>query len=640
MKLFFNVLLLLGFTLLSGIDNLNAQNYFPTNEKAKKYYKKGIKNYREGDFRKAIGYFKKTLNKESDFVPAYYQLASIFYKRKDYKKSEEYYKKSIKIDSFFNTQVYYSVAIVLEKQGELEEALKYYEEFLNKSKLDGDHEKKARLKIRNLPFRINAIKHPVSFKPESLGKNINTGNNEYLPVLTGDNMKLIFTRRVNNQEDFYMSYRENGKWQKALPVEELNTLANEGAHTLTPDGKTMIFTVCDRRRTIGSCDLMVTKKIDGEWTKPSNLGSVVNSPFWESQPSISADGKVLYFASDRPGCIGGKDIWYSVKDRAGKWTAPVCLDTMINTPADDKAPYIHPDNRTLYFTSSGHIGMGGFDLFKSKEINGKWSKPQNLGYPINTVNDEGALFVSLDGKTAYFSTDRSQEAKRKNLDIYYFNLDDNLQPDRVTYVKGVVFDKKSLEKLSAKLELFDNSTGKRIVDIKTDKDTFLLPLKMGTDYNFSVSKIGYVFYSGRFDLQESNDVAKPYNLNIALTKIEKVSRHKTQPVVLNNIFFESNSAVLDTVKSGVELDKLVQLLVDNPQIRIRIIGHTDDTGSRTYNLKLSEDRAKAVYYYLIGKNINKNRLEYIGYGESKPVESNDSKEGRQKNRRTEFEILY
>ncbi len=625
--------------ILSSLNILGAQSCMLHDKKAKKYYNKGIKKFRAGDYDAAIKYFDKTIKREPDFVPVYYHLATIYYNRKKYNESEKYYLKSLEIDSAYNYQVYYSIALVLERQGKLEKALKYYKLFLKKSNIDGDLENKARFMVKNLPFRIYAINHPVSFEPISVGRAINTEEDEYLPVLTGDNSKLIFTRRVNNQEDFYMSINKNGIWHSAKPVKELNTPFNEGAHTLTPDGKIIYFTICNRNRTYGSCDLFVSRKINGKWGKPENLGKNINTAFWESQPSISADGKTLYFASNRPGCIGGKDIWYSTLDSLGKWSNPVCMDTMVNTIADEKAPYIHPDNKTLYFTSSGHTGMGGFDLFMSKKINGIWSKSKNLGYPVNTENDEGALFVSLDGKIAYFSTDRGTESKRKNLDIYYFYLDKKIKPDKVTYIKGIVFDKNSLKKLSAHLELYDNSTGKKIWDIKTDKDTFLLPLRYGIDYNFSVVKEEYLFYSGRFNLDDKNTSLKPFELNIGLVKIKEIEKVNTSPIVLQNIFFEYNSAVLDTISSKAELQKLIQLLNDNPAIKIRIIGHTDNIGSETYNLKLSKQRAKAVRDYLLEKNINKNRIDYTGYGDTIPVASNATEEGRRKNRRTEFKII-
>ncbi len=620
------------------VTPVNAQNFFPENRKAKKYYNKGIENIRKGHVNAAIDYFQKTIDKEPDFIPAYYQLANIFYKRNNFDKSEFYYKKSLQIDSAFNNQVYYSLAVVLEKQNKLGEALDFYKKFLTKSNKKGDLENKSRLKIKNLPFRIYAMSHPVSFDPQPVSNNINTENNEYLPVLTGDNSKMIFTRRIGNQEDFYVSTKKNGKWQKAKPLTELNTPGNEGAQSITPDGKTIYYTVCDRRRTYGSCDLVFSRKINGKWTKPHNLGKSINSPFWESQPSISADGRSLYFSSNRPGGIGGKDIWVSVKDASGKWTKPVCLDTTINTKADEKAPYIHPDNHTLYFTSSGHTGMGGLDLFISKKVNGKWSEAKNLGYPVNTENDEGAMFVSLDGKTAYFSTDRAKEGG-KNLDIYYFDLDTMIRPDEVTYVKGIVYDKNTLEKISSKLELYDNSTGEKIMELNTDKDTFLLPLIVGIDYNFSVTKEGYVFYSGRFDLNEDNTEVEPYELKIGMTKIDSLIRHKSKSIALKNIFFKYNSAELDTIGSGAELKKLLRLLQEHPQIRIRISGYTDNTGGEEYNLRLSQKRAKAVYDYLIGKNVNKDRLEYTGYGEAMPIDTNDTEEGRSRNRRIEFEIL-
>lgn len=630
-----NVILLMGFSI-----DTDAQEKvkYPNNSKAKKHFNKGVKYFKTGDYANALKYFDKTILKEPEFIKSYIYKASINYKNKNFKECENNYKNALKIDSLYDADIYYSLAIVLEDQMKLEEALTNYLKFLNSSEKNGRLEKKAKIKIKNIPFRIVALKNPVPFDPVIVGENINTPHLEYLPALTGDNHNMIFTRRINHQEDFFISSFENNKWQQAKPIIELNTRNNEGAHSISPDGRKMFFTVCDRSRTFGSCDLVVSEKRKGKWSKPLNLGKTINSTYWESQPSISSDGKTLYFVSDRPGCKGGKDIWYTQLDINNKWSFPICLDTTINTIFDDMAPYIHSDNKTLYFTSNGHPGMGGTDLFLSRKINNNWTKAKNLGYPINTQNNEGALFVTLDGKKAFFSSDRKEN---KNLDIYYFNVPDNIKPDMVTYIKGIVLDQESEKPLKANIVLYNNETGETVINLRTDLDTFFLALPYGIDYNLTVEQTGYAFYSDAFKLKESNTKINPFTLNISLSKILKHGENsESPPIVLNNIFFKSNSYELDTLLSKIELGNLLSLLKNNEGLNLKIIGHTDNVGDDFYNLDLSEKRAKSVYEFLINNNVGSLRLSFKGMGETIPIDTNETKEGRRKNRRTEFVILY
>ncbi len=624
-------ILLLSFVF---VFNVNAQSGI--DKKSKRLFKKGIDKFRDHNYLKSIDYFDKVIKRRPKFIKPYLYKASAYFELKQYKKSEEEYKKVLKIDSSYNSDINYSLALVLEKQKEYEDALKYYRVFIKESRKNAKLESKAKLKIRNLPFIISALKNPVEFEPIALDSTINSGFSEYLPTLTGDNSEMIFTRRINRQEDLYSSKFVDGKWQKATPITELNTLANESVQTISSDGKILIFTICERGRTIGSCDLFISKKEKNHWSTPHNLGARINSPYWDSQPSISSDNKTLYFSSNRPGGIGGKDIWVSHFINQ-KWSKPICLDTTINTKSDEQTPFIHADNATLYFSSNGHPGMGGSDLFFSKLINGKWSKAVNLGYPINTEYDEGALFVSLDGKSSYFSADRNSK-KNKNLDIYYFELPVFIKPNSVTYVKGFVYDKASKIPLKASIQLSDNNTGKFIQSIEAD--SFFIALPAGVDYNFTVQKDGYVFYSDRFVLDTSNSVNNPIVLNIALEKIpDNTAKTESNPIVLNNLFFKTNSSELDLSKSGIELNKLLLLLRNNKELHIQINGHTDNSGSTNYNRKLSIQRAKSVYDYLISQGIGSSRLKYQGYGETKPIVPNNTPENRSKNRRVEF-VIY
>jgi len=610
------------------------------NKKSLKYLRKGIGFYNKHKYIKSLKYFDKSILADTSFVKPHLYKASLFYELKQYEKSRKEYTNILKNHPNYNSNIYYSLGVLSEKQNKLKDAFSYYKLFLDKSNKKGKRVSIAKMKIRNLPFIIKAKNNPIAFDPIPMNSAINSNLSEYLPTLSGDNKEIIFTRRIHGQEDFYRSKFENGNWQKAEPIIELNTNSNEGVHTLTSDGKTLIFTLCDKRKTFGSCDLFLSRKKNNLWSEPINLGKTINSPYWDSQPSISSDGKTLFFSSNRPGGFGGKDIWVSYWKDNNKWTKPIPLDSTINTKNDEQTPFIHADNTTLYFTSNGHPGMGGTDLYYSNKENGKWTHATNLGYPINTKYDEGALFVSLDGKYGYFSVDRKTK-DNKNIDIYYFELPEIIKPKPVTYVKGIVLDSKNENALNAKITLFDNNTGQEIQSLYTNEDTFFIALPSGIDYNMSVKKQGYAFYSNRFVLSDSNTVFDPLKIVIKMIPFDNKNNITSyKPIVLKNIFFESNSSKLNTDKSKIELDNLYKLLSSNPRIKIEIIGHTDNVGDDDFNLKLSKQRAESIEKYLLNHKIADDRIITIGYGETQPIVPNTNSENRRKNRRVEFKIVY
>ena len=405
---------------------------------------------------------------------------------------------------------------------------------------------------------------------------------------------------------------------------------NEGAHTISPDGKYLIFTSCDKRDSHGGCDLYLTKKVGDEWGVPKNLGPAINTGAWETQPSISSDSKALYFVSNRKGGFGKSDIYVSYLGADG-FSKAVNLGPKINTHGSESRPFIHPDNQTLYFASDGHPGMGRADVFLSKNGSEGWSAPENMGYPINTVAEEPGIFVTSDGNMAYFSSDVAEPG---NLDIYSFLLPESKKPARVTYFKGKTFDAYSKKPVDAYVQIVDASTGEPMVETVSDpvNGSFMVCLIEGKDYLCNVSKEGYLFFSENFLLGQ-HDISDPYNMDIPL---KKTGVGKT--VVLKNIFFESGDYSLKKA-STYELDKLGRLLEENPLMKIRINGHTDNVGDEMDNQKLSENRAKAVYEFLIQQGISEERLAYKGFGETEPVETNDTDEGRAQNRRTEFTIL-
>jgi outer membrane protein OmpA-like peptidoglycan-associated protein len=394
----------------------------------------------------------------------------------------------------------------------------------------------------------------------------------------------------------------------------------------------MYFTACNRPDGLGNCDLYFSAFNNGKWSEPYNLGAPVNTNHWESTPSISADGKTLFFSSSRPGGYGGKDIWLTRLNDKNKWTEPVNLGSVINTEGDEMSPFIHFDGKTLYFASDGRVGMGGFDLFVSRmKDDSTWTEPQNLGYPINTFNDEMGLIIESGGQKAYYSSVRD---KSRGKDIFSFNLYEAVRPNPVSYIKGKVYDKMTGRLLKAEYELINLSTGKIIIkNVTDDTGNFLVCLPSGYNYGINVSKPGYLFYSENFMLEGIHTASKPYIKKIVLNPA--IVGEKMQ---LSNVFYEIDSWQLKK-ESITELDNLVSLLSENSNLVMEIGGYTDSTGSEQYNMALSEKRALSVVNYLIKRGISSDRLKYKGYGNTSPLGDNVTSEGRKLNRRTEAKIV-
>ncbi|MBK7871153.1 MAG: PD40 domain-containing protein [Saprospiraceae bacterium] len=604
-------------------------------------------------FEEALEELEKIFKIDSTFIDGHIRWAAIKYTQDAYSEAEIAYKKALSLNENYDPAVFYQLALTYYNQDKFAEAIPWLERFLQSNARNERQKSRAKGYLGNCQFAVEAVKHPVPFEPKRLNSNINSPNPEYLPSLTADEQFLVITAYVNGQEDFYFSEKVNGEWQKSQPIENINTPLNEGAQSISADGKLLVFTACERQGGMGRCDLYYSESKGGKWTKPQNIGPPINSGAWESQPSLSADGKALYFASNRSGSLGGNDLWVSYRQADGHWGQPQNLGKNINTTEDDQAPFIHPDGQTLYFMSKGHPAIGGFDLYVAKkQADGTWGKPQNLGYPINTRANEGAFIVSLDGKTAYYASDEADDNSnnpsiilaRKNSDIFTFELYEAARPDPVTYVKARVFDENTKTPLVAKVEFTDLKTDQIYASSETDSEgEFLVCLPLGKEYALNVNKTRYLFHSENFNLIEIKSSAEPFVLEIGLIPIpegqpDATESLKAKPIVLRNVFFETASAALLSTSKN-ELDRLKSLLSENPQMKIRINGHTDNVGSDYANLKLSEQRAKAVYDYLIQNGIEANRLNYKGFGESEPIDSNDTKEGRQRNRRTEFEVM-
>ena len=619
----------------------NAQTFVTkrdVSEKLLKSYNDAATLMLRKNYENSIKTIDKVIKTVPNFIDAYALKAEIYWQLKDYPNSIIQSKKAIDLDSSHARLQFLAIVESYFEMAEYEKAKPYITTFLKFNNILYNYRLKAEKYAQICDFGIEAVKHPVPFNPINLGDSVNGSFSEYLPAITADEQTLVFTVNTKSEgrfnEDFFETNKVNGIWSKAKNIgKPINTKFNEGAQTISPDGKYMFFTVCNAKDGLGSCDIYFSKKIGNHWSPPINMGAPINSKYWESQPSISADGKSLYFASNRKGGSGKKDIWVSHLTNTGAFGKPINLGTAINTSGEEQCPFIHPDGQTLYFSSDGHIGLGDADIFYSR-INEKgiWAKPINLGYPINTINNENSMIVSSNGQRAYFSSDR--EDTRGQLDLYYFNLYKEAKPQEVTYVKGIVTDAESGLTLSSDIELIDIETGEIITSTTSDEENgfYLVCLLSGKDYALNINKKSYLFDSENFSLKDRNH-KEPYIMDIQLHRICVGCK-----VTLNNIFFDIESYELKPT-SKAELDKLVAFLNRYPTTKIRINGHTDNIGKADYNLELSEKRAHSVRDYLVQNGINESRLSYKGFGANKAIASNDTKEGRAQNRRTEFEII-
>jgi outer membrane protein OmpA-like peptidoglycan-associated protein/tetratricopeptide (TPR) repeat protein len=642
---FFSFLLIFSATSCKAQDN--KYKYTTKSAKAIKAYESATLYYDKYDNEDALKELDNAIKFDENFIEAYMLKADIYADLKKYELAAANYKKAIDLDPDFFANNYLNLGMIELFTGKYADAKTHLTTFINNKNANIVNVKRAQFFIKDCDFGINAVNNPVPFNPKNLGDSVNSKYSEYLPSVTADEQELVITRRLpidkitsdnknTEQEDFYVCKKVNDStWSKARDLgPPVNTSGNEGAQCLSPDGKSLYFTACNRADGVGSCDLYYSEKIGNAWTIPKNMGTVVNSERWDSQPSISSDGNTLYFTSARNGGKGGMDIWKTTKDDKGVWGTPVDLGDSINTTKGEMAPFIHPDDQTLYFASNGHQGMGDFDIFYSrKDSSGNWGKPVNIGYPINTYSNDSYLIVNANGDLAYFSSDR--EGGKGGMDIYTFPLYEKARPKRVTYLKGSVFNKVTKDKLEAKFELVDLSTGKTYTESFSDKVTgeFLVCLPTEKDYALNVSKDGYLFYSENFSLTGIHSNSDPFLKDIPLQPIKK-----DEIVILKNIFFDTDKYELKA-ESTSELEKLQDLLTKNPKLKIEISGHTDNVGDDKYNQVLSENRAKAVYDYLVSKGIAKERLTYKGYGETKPLETNDTDAGRAINRRTEFKVV-
>ncbi len=623
-------------TLFLIFINLISILSFSQSEDFDKKFGLANKYYQRKDFKHAEHYLLECYKIDSTNIDVLIKINQISVKKKDWehvaflshKLKNELTKQSLKY-SKFEIQAYF----YLQEYSKAEQLLKSCYKNHKMNIFDAEVCRKLE---QNIAFAKEAIQHPVPYQPINLGRNINSKYAEYLPNLTQDGKYLIYTRMTalskafpSLQEDFYISQKKDGKWQKSIPLSRtLNSKRNEGAPSISADGTVLFFAACNRPDGKGSCDIYYSFNRGNFWTSPKNARSI-NTKSWDSQPNISSDGKTLYFSSERAGGIGKRDIWAVDILGEGEFGKPYNLGSFINTKYNEMSPFIHFDNQTLYFASDGWPGMGAKDIFLCRRLeDNSWSKPENLGYPINSSESDNSLFVSPDGSIAYFASNRENGFGKE--DIYQFDLYKKAQPKKTAFYKVLVLASDTKKPLKISYNIINNADRTTSQTTISDNGEITFGIKANQEYSISAYANGYLYYSDLIQ-SVSEDSLVSINTNIFLNPIQQ-----NDQFVLKNIEFDFDKATLRNC-STQELDLFANYLLSNPKIKILIEGHTDNKGQADYNLKLSQERANTVKTYLIGKQINTNRLSSKGFGSTQLLSKKENLQDR--NRRVVIKII-
>lgn len=620
-----------------------AQNTLPVPDKrAQALFDKALQEYRSNNLSEANKYLLKSIGCDKTFVDAYLLLGDLQTEMKQLPEAEKAYKKALNIDSARYPKAWYLLARLQYQQGEYADGAFSVSRFLSLEHPMGKQRQEAEHLLESCRFSAWAVSHPDPEPVHALDSLINSFGSEYVNFVTEENTRLIFTRKETENigtqqrpvytEGVFVSERKNHHWEVPEKMGfSWPDNSNMGAVSFSMDGRSLYFTGCYWPGGNGSCDIYVSHHDGAFWSTPVHLNQAVNTSAWDSQAVVSSDGRYLYFASRRAGGKGGSDLWVSKMQKDGLWGEPKNLGDSINTTGNEVAPFLHADGKTLYFASDGWPGLGGYDLFVShRKSDGTWSKAKNLGYPVNTKHNEINIFVAPNGKYAWISSDRYPD---KGYDIFELAPGKGIKPGKVDILTADVLDSATHLPLRATAVL-STLPGGRVVDslISDVNGKFMMALPLKENFALHVYRKGYLFYSDNFDLV-NDTTAKKIHENIMLQAVAAGNR-----IRLENIYFKFDESELSSA-AFPELNRLVLFLKQNDGIHVQISGFTDNVGTAAYNLKLSLDRAKAVYDYLVMRGISSSRLTCKGYGNTLPVADNTTTEGRAKNRRTEIVVL-
>lgn len=612
-------------------------------------YDSGKSLYDNGDYEAAAKFLEKAVKENPTSGDAWNYLGSAYYYSGNYEKAIDAFDELQNIAPDYWAWYIYLRAGAYKELNNYDKAASDYRLFKEKYSTAPDrvifhHQADYQLDYVTKAEELKSMP-PTMPDPVNLGMKINTKHHEYSPQVDATGRTLYFTSQRKSR--FSTGEDDDGQWGEDLYIaslngneigdpqllpEPINSSNNDFGATFSGDGQTMVYVRCGAEEGIGNCDLYITYLEGDTWQEPQNMGNVVNSEEWDSQPSISADGTTIIFTSEREGGYGDADLYMVRKNRFGDWGIPQNLGPIINTPWIEKSPYLAPDGRSLYFSSYGHPGCGNADLFKSTFDNGRWTVPVNLGRPLNSEGNDNYFTISASGEQAFFASTR--EGGVGTYDLYQISIPEELRPEATAIVSGVVTNAKSGNPISARIIIEDLNSGELVATNKSNSKSgeYLIVLPSGRTYGVTAYEQGYFFYSQSFDIPRESQYQE-LTKNIELKPIEKGTR-----VVLNNIFFETGKADLSP-KSRLDLDKAIELMEANPSMVIEVGGHTDNVGDENANMQLSHDRAKSVRKYLVDGGIASERIEAKGYGETTPVADNETEEGRAANRRTEFIIL-
>ncbi len=633
------LVLLLVWLMVAGWHAALGQAFMSKDKKALKYFQKAKELQAQRDFPGALAFYDRAIQRDSSFAEAYRLAAAAWLVLDKADKAMPYYRELVR--RFPEVPRYSGAYLQLAEaelaRGEYQPALRHIEKYLTFITKTDRHYRRA-IRIRdNCRFALAGIKKPLPFNPQPLPPPINQFKQQYFPVLTADQRTLFFIKRDHTEQIYTSTRQPDGSWTVPQPIdEEITSEYNEGTCTISADGRTLVFTSCMRQDGLGSCDLYITYKHGDKWSRPVNMGRPVNSAAWDSQPALSADARTLYFVSNRGGGVGQRDIWVTYFNDSTGWSSPQNLGPAINTPGDDISPFIHVNGKTLYFSSNDRIGYGSYDIYyANKDSTGQWGEVHNFGYPVNTHEDELAMFITADGRYGYYSHENYEDGELISK-IYRIDIPEEIAlPYRSGFVSGRVYDSLSGKPLAARLELVNLSADEKVSVVTSDSVTgnYLLVLTEGADYALYVRARGYLFRSYYFSFEKTAAQLQGIRIDVPMSKAVAGKR-----TVLNNVFFAFDSYAL-TDKSKKALQKVIDFLLDNPALRVEIAGHTDNVGDESYNKKLSEQRARAVFDFFVANGISADRMRYQGYGSSRPVADNGTEVGRARNRRIELLIL-
>jgi outer membrane protein OmpA-like peptidoglycan-associated protein/tetratricopeptide (TPR) repeat protein len=678
------IIVLLSLIVSSALTAQNVE-FVETNFSGKEGFKEAFNRLKEGDkqFEQGPMFYKMALYHyfaANQFNPnsalLNFRMGKCYLSSSNKLKSISFLEKALKLNPDVDAEIHYLLGKAYHLGMQWDKAIAAFKTFqkgLNatdpaEAKLIADADKR----IQECTTGKELVKNPVRVFIDNVGAEINTQYSDYAPVISADESVMLFTSRrptttggkmdpaINEYfEDIYMSTKQNDKWTTAVNMgAPINTEDHDANSGLSADGQRFLIYIGKNNGDLCESELKGTI-----WTKPERMNKNINTDYHESSACYTADGKSVYFVSDKPeDGLGDRDIYVSKKDEKGKWGKAVNLGPVINTKGSEEGVFIHPDGRTLYFSSNGHKTMGAHDIFKSVYENGQWSVPENIGYPVNTTDDDVFFVMSASGKHGYYASSNEKGLGEKDIYMVTFlgpekpmvlNNEDNLlasltapiketvmaptiviKEAQLTILKGVITDALTQKPLEATIEIIDNLKNEVIASFTSNSSTgnYLVSLPAGKNYGIAVKKENYLFHSENFDIPITaafQEVVK----DVGLKNVSVGSK-----IILKNIFFDYGKATL-RAESTSELERLVKLLNDVSGLKIEISGFTDSKGSAEFNQKLSENRAKSVVDYLVRAGIAADRLTFVGYGKEQAIASNDTEEGRQMNRRTEFKVL-